>query len=33
LFEKFNKMSFWNDKSGSAANVIAPQPAQQGKSA
>jgi sulfotransferase len=33
LFEKFNQMSFWNDKSGSAANVIAPQPAQQGKQA
>jgi sulfotransferase len=33
LFEKFNQMSFWNDTSGSAANVIAPQPAQQGKPA
>jgi sulfotransferase len=33
LFEKFNQMSFWNDKAGSAANVIAPQPAQQGKPA
>ena len=33
LFEKFNQMSFWNDKAGSAANVIAPQPAQQGKQA
>jgi sulfotransferase len=32
-FEKFNQMSFWNDKAGSAANVIAPQPAQQGKQA
>ena len=31
LFEKFNQMSFWNDKAGSAANVIAP--AQQGKQA
>jgi sulfotransferase len=30
LFEKFNQMSFWSDTSGSAANVIAPQPAQQG---
>lgn len=26
LFDKFNQMSFWNDKSGSAANVITPQP-------
>jgi sulfotransferase len=33
LFDKFNQMSFWNDTSGSAANVIAPQPAQQGKPA
>jgi sulfotransferase len=33
LFDKFNQMSFWSDTSGSAANVIAPQPAQQGKSA
>jgi sulfotransferase len=34
LFEKFNQMSFWGDTSGSAANVIAPQPsAQQGKPA
>lgn len=33
LFEKFNQMSFWNDKAGSAANVIAPQPAQRGKPA
>jgi sulfotransferase len=33
LFEKFNQMSFWNDTAGSAANVIAPQPAQQGKQA
>jgi sulfotransferase len=33
LFDKFNQMSFWNDKAGSAANVIAPQPAQQGKQA
>jgi len=33
LFEKFNQMSFWNDKAGSAANVIAPQPVQQGKQA
>jgi sulfotransferase len=33
LFEKFNQMSFWNDKAGSAANVIAPQPVQQGKPA
>jgi len=30
LFDKFNQMSFWNDKAGSAANVIAVQPAQQG---
>lgn len=27
LFEKFNQMSFWNDASGSAANVITAQPA------
>ena len=33
LFEKFNQMSFWNDKSGSAANIITAQPAQQGKQA
>lgn len=33
LFEKFNQMSFWSDTSGSAANVIAPQAAQQGKQA
>jgi sulfotransferase len=33
LFDKFNQMSFWSDTSGSAANVIAPQPAQQGKPA
>lgn len=34
LFDKFNQMSFWNDTSGSAANVItAQQPAQQGKQA
>jgi sulfotransferase len=26
LFERFNKMSFWNDASGSAANVISAQP-------
>lgn len=31
LFDKFNQMSFWNDKAGSAANVITAQPAQQGK--
>jgi sulfotransferase len=31
--DKFNQMSFWNDKAGSAANVIAPQPVQQGKQA
>ncbi len=31
LFDKFSKMSFWNDTAGSAANVIAPQPVQQGK--
>jgi sulfotransferase len=31
LFDKFNQMSFWNDKRGSAANVITAQPAQQGK--
>jgi sulfotransferase len=30
LFDKFNQMSFWNDKSGSAANVITAQPVQQG---
>jgi len=33
LFDKFDKMSFWNDKAGSAANVITAQPAQQGKQA
>jgi sulfotransferase len=33
LFDKFDKMSFWNDKAGSAANVITAQPAQQGKPA
>lgn len=33
LFERFSKMSFWDDKSGSAANVITAQPAQQGKQA
>ncbi|RQO81453.1 sulfotransferase [Acidovorax sp. FJL06] len=27
LFEKFSKMTFWSDPSGSAANVIAPKPA------
>lgn len=26
LFEKFSKMTFWTDPSGSAANVIAPKP-------
>jgi sulfotransferase len=26
LFEKFSKMSFWGDPSGSAANVVAPRP-------
>lgn len=26
LFEKFSKMTFWNDPSGSAANVVAPKP-------
>ncbi len=26
LFEKFSKMTFWSDPSGSAANVIAPKP-------
>jgi sulfotransferase len=26
LFDKFNQMSFWNDKAGSAANVITAQP-------
>jgi sulfotransferase len=31
LFEKFNKMSFWNDTAGSTANVITAQPPQQGK--
>lgn len=31
LFDRFNQMSFWNDKAGSAANVIAVQPAQQGE--
>jgi sulfotransferase len=30
LFDKFNQMSFWNDKAGSAANVIAVQNAQPG---
>lgn len=33
LFDRFDKMSFWNDKAGSAANVITAQPVQQGKSA
>ncbi|MDY0961660.1 sulfotransferase [Massilia sp. CFBP9026] len=33
LFDRFNKMSFWTDTAGSAANVIAPQSAQQGKQA
>lgn len=33
LFDKFNQMSFWTDKAGSAANVITAQPPQQGKSA
>jgi sulfotransferase len=33
LFDKFNQMSFWHDMSGSAAKVIAAQPAQQGKQA
>lgn len=33
LFDKFNQMSFWNDKAGSAANVITTQPIQQGKPA
>jgi sulfotransferase len=33
LFEKFNQMSFWSDTSGSAAHVIAPQPARQGNPA
>ncbi|MCD2514912.1 sulfotransferase [Massilia sp. G4R7] len=33
LFERFDKMSFWNDKAGSAANVITSQPAQPGKTA
>lgn len=28
LFDKFSKMSFWDDKGGSAANVITAQPAQ-----
>ena len=28
LFDKFSKMSFWDDKGGSAANVITVQPAQ-----
>jgi sulfotransferase len=28
LFEKFNKMSFWNDSTGSTANVITAQPTQ-----
>jgi len=27
LFDKYSQMSFWHDPSGSAANVIAPQPA------
>jgi sulfotransferase len=30
LFEKFNQMSFWNDKRGSAANVVTAQPPQPG---
>ena len=33
LFDKINQMSFWSDTSGSAANVIAIQPAQQGSKA
>ena len=33
LFDKFNQMSFWSDKAGSAANVITTQPVQQGKPA
>lgn len=33
LFDKFNQMSFWSDKAGSAANVITIQPIQQGKPA
>lgn len=33
LFDRFDKMSFWRDTAGSAANVIAPQNAQQGKQA
>ena len=32
LFDKFAQMSFWNDKGGSAANVITAQPPQQGTS-
>jgi sulfotransferase len=30
LFDKFNQMSFWNDKAGSTANVIAVQGTQPG---
>jgi sulfotransferase len=31
LFDKYNKMSFWNDPAGSTANVITAQPTQQGR--
>lgn len=31
LFERFEQMTFWTDKAGSAANVITPQPNQQGR--
>jgi sulfotransferase len=31
LFDKYSKMSFWNDPAGSTANVITAQPTQQGK--
>lgn len=30
LFDRFDQMSFWTDKAGSAANVITPQPNLQG---
>lgn len=30
LFDKYSQLTFWNDPSGSAANVIAPQPSSKG---
>lgn len=30
LFDRYNQMTFWNEKAGSRANVIAAQPAKQG---